>query len=151
MMRGLVDWKISGETTYQSAPHHIKKGLHLNIPCYYSLKYLLFPPSPRRYNSGWALAFWTICLHSPLFRGCLVSEQLIFMVWGYFPHAQPPTWRTRVFLFVWLLPHDLSGMGAPTSSYATTGIALRVSGTLKPYHHDKVKTPSVGIFVIIFF
>jgi hypothetical protein len=31
-----------------------------------------------------------------------------------------------------------------TSSYATAGIALRVSGTLKPHHHDKAETPSVG-------
>jgi hypothetical protein len=36
-------------------------------------------------------------------------------------------------------------MGDPTSSYATAGIALRVSGALKPHHHDKVETPSVGI------
>jgi hypothetical protein len=35
-------------------------------------------------------------------------------------------------------------MGEPTSSYATVGIALRVSGALKPHHHDKVETPSVG-------
>jgi hypothetical protein len=35
-------------------------------------------------------------------------------------------------------------MGAPTSSYATAGIALRISGALKPHHHDKVETPSVG-------
>jgi hypothetical protein len=39
-------------------------------------------------------------------------------------------------------------MGAPTSSYATTGIALRISGALKPHHHhhhhDKVETPLVG-------
>jgi hypothetical protein len=31
-------------------------------------------------------------------------------------------------------------MGAPTSSYATSGIALRVSGALKPHHHDKGDT-----------
>jgi hypothetical protein len=37
-------------------------------------------------------------------------------------------------------------MGAPTSSYATGGIALRVSGALKPHHHDKVETTSVGFF-----
>jgi hypothetical protein len=49
-----------------------------------------------------------------------------------------------VSFFVWLLPLDLSGMGAPTSSYATAGIALRVSGVLKPHHHGKVETPSVG-------
>jgi hypothetical protein len=51
---------------------------------------------------------------------------------------------TGVSLFVWLLPLDLSGVGASTSSYATAGMALRVSGALKPHHHDKVETPSVG-------
>jgi hypothetical protein len=35
-------------------------------------------------------------------------------------------------------------MGDPTSSYATASIALRVLGALKPHHHDKVETPSVG-------
>jgi hypothetical protein len=39
-----------------------------------------------------------------------------------------------VSLFVWLLPLDLSGMGDPTSSYATADIVLRVSGALKPSH-----------------
>jgi hypothetical protein len=53
-----------------------------------------------------------------------------------------------VALFVWLLPLDLSGMGDPTSSYATAGIALRVSGAFKPHHHDKVETPSVGLTFI---
>jgi hypothetical protein len=36
-------------------------------------------------------------------------------------------------------------MGAPTSSYATAGIVLRVSGVLKPHHHDKMENPSVGV------
>jgi hypothetical protein len=40
-------------------------------------------------------------------------------------------------------------MGDPTSSYATAGIAFRVSGALKPNHHDKVETPSVGNDVFI--
>jgi hypothetical protein len=31
-------------------------------------------------------------------------------------------------------------MGDATSSYATAGIALRVSGALKPHHDDKVET-----------
>jgi hypothetical protein len=35
-------------------------------------------------------------------------------------------------------------MGAYTSSYATAGIALRVSGALKLHHHDKVESPSVA-------
>jgi hypothetical protein len=35
-------------------------------------------------------------------------------------------------------------MGDPASSYATAGIALRISGTFKPHHHDKMETPLVG-------
>jgi hypothetical protein len=42
-------------------------------------------------------------------------------------------------------------MGDPTSSCATASIALRVSGALKPNHHDKVETPSVGMSIIIEF
>jgi hypothetical protein len=38
-------------------------------------------------------------------------------------------------------------MDDPNSSYATAGIALRVSGALKPHHHDKVEIPSAGLFV----
>ena len=45
-------------------------------------------------------------------------------------------------LFVWLLPFDLSGLSDPTSSYATAGIALRVSEARKLPHHVKVETPS---------
>jgi hypothetical protein len=63
---------------------------------------------------------------------------------------KPPTWRTRVSLFIWLLPFDMSGMGDPTRSYATAGIALRVSGALKPHHQDKVKTQSVGFIIFTF-
>jgi hypothetical protein len=72
-------------------------------------------------------------------------NNLIFTVWGCQPHVQTPTWRTRVSLFVWLLPLDLSSLGGPTSSYATAGIALRVSGALKPHHHDKVGIASAGM------
>jgi hypothetical protein len=55
-----------------------------------------------------------------------------------------------VTLFFWLLPLDLSGMSDPTSSYATAGIALRVSGALKPHHHDKAETQSVGRDAVYF-
>jgi hypothetical protein len=64
-------------------------------------------------------------------------NNLVSTVWGY-PHAQPQTWRTRVSLCFWLLPLDLFGIGGLISSYATAGIALDVSGTLKPHHHDTV-------------
>jgi hypothetical protein len=49
-------------------------------------------------------------------------------------------------LFVWFPPLDLSGKGDSTSSYVTAGIALRISGVIKPHHHhDKEVTPSVGM------
>jgi hypothetical protein len=38
----------------------------------------------------------------------------------------------------------LSGMDGPTSIYATAGIALGVSGAVKPHHHDKGVTPLEG-------
>jgi hypothetical protein len=41
-------------------------------------------------------------------------------------------------------------MGDPSSSYATAGIVLRVSGTLKPHHHDKVETPLMGSVFLLF-
>ena len=34
--------------------------------------------------------------------------------------------RIRVFLFIWFITFDLSGIGDPTTSYATVGIALRL-------------------------
>jgi len=42
------------------------------------------------------------------------------------PHAQPPTWGSRVSIFVWVITFDLSGMGGPTRSYPTASIALRI-------------------------
>jgi hypothetical protein len=41
-------------------------------------------------------------------------------------------------------PLDLSGLGDPTGSNATTGLALRVTGTHKPLYHGKVKIPTKG-------
>jgi hypothetical protein len=36
-------------------------------------------------------------------------------------------------------PLDLSGLGDPTGSNATAGLALRVTGTHKPLYHGKVE------------
>jgi hypothetical protein len=63
----------------------------------------------------------------------LVPEQFSF--YGMRLLASRPTTNledTRVSLFVWLLPLDLSGMGAPTSNYSTAGIALRSTQTPPP-------------------
>jgi hypothetical protein len=43
--------------------------------------------------------------------------------WSCQPHAQSPTWRARV----WIITSDLPGMGGPTSSCATAGIAHSIS------------------------
>jgi hypothetical protein len=65
---------------------------------------------------------------------CEILWQQIFAVWGSQPHAQLPTWRTRVSLLVWHLPRNLSRMGGPTCSYAASGIALEFIGAHKPPH-----------------
>jgi hypothetical protein len=43
-------------------------------------------------------------------------------------------------------PLDLSGLGDPTGSNATTGLDLRVTGPHKPLYHDKVDIPIKGTF-----
>ena len=73
------------------------------------------------------------------------SEHRFFPGWGRYPHTHPPTWRTRVSLSVWVITFDLSCLGDPASSYATTGLALRIIWPHKPHHYVKVETPSGGI------
>jgi hypothetical protein len=41
-------------------------------------------------------------------------------------------------------PLDLSGLGDPSGSKATAGLALRVTGTHKPLYHGKVEIPIKG-------
>jgi hypothetical protein len=40
-------------------------------------------------------------------------------------------------------------MGDPAGSNATADLALRVTGTYKPFHHDKVEIPSGGHIIIL--
>jgi hypothetical protein len=97
----------------------------------------------RLYNSVSVL----VSLKSLLQPRLLLSyvTMIIFPVWGSQPHAQPPTLRTRVPLLVWVITFDLFGKGAPDSSYATTGIALRIILPHKPHHYVKVGIPSVEL------
>jgi hypothetical protein len=75
----------------------------------------------------------------------LVPEQFSFYgVRMLVPRPTPNLEDQGIPLHLALLALDVSGMGVPTSSYATAGIALRVSGALRPHHHDKVETPSLG-------
>jgi hypothetical protein len=54
---------------------------------------------------------------------------------GSHPHAQRPTWKTRVSLFVWVITFNLSGLCDPVSSYATAGLARRIIWPHKPQHY----------------
>jgi hypothetical protein len=45
-------------------------------------------------------------------------------------------------------PLDLSGLGDPTGSNATAGLALRVIGTHKALYHGKVEIPTKGTKVV---
>jgi hypothetical protein len=97
------------------------------------------------FSSSATLDSFTIALHSLQF-----SQQLkLFTGWSRQPHAQPPTWRAKVSLFVWIITFDLSDMGDPTSSYTTASIALRIIWPRKPHHYVKVRIPTGGMKVLL--
>jgi hypothetical protein len=77
------------------------------------------------------------CFH-PVSNFRSFSTEHFFMGWGCQPHTQPPTWRTRVSLFVWVITSDLSGMGCSISSYGNASIALRIVWPPLPYPGLKV-------------
>jgi uncharacterized membrane protein YfhO len=80
---------------------------------------------------------------------CLIVNSFVFFfsgqtcfLWegGHQPNSQPPTWRTTMSL-VWNLTLDLSGLRDPSGRYATTGIALEITGSHKLHCH-KLEIPS---------
>jgi hypothetical protein len=113
-------WSIC-TSQMQSSPHDLYiLLLHMQI---HSSEFLPLGPTAQ-------VELWppeqsaSILLYSE--ADCLVPKQFSFYDVRLLASRPTPTWRTRVSLFVWLLPLDLSGMGDPTSSYATAGIVLRV-------------------------
>jgi hypothetical protein len=95
----------------------------------------------RLYNSVKVLAPLKSRLLAMILLGFVTM--IMFTVWGCQPHVQPPTWRTRVPLLVWVITFDLSGKGDPASNYATAGIALRIIWPRKLHHYVKVGITSV--------
>jgi hypothetical protein len=93
---------------------------------------LIALPASRCYSPGWALASSTTSL--PLVLG--FWTKLFFTGWGCWPHAQHPSWRTRISLLVWILPFDLLVVKLPPA-------LLSRSQSHKP-HHDKVESPLGG-------
>ena len=79
-----------------------------------------------------------LCCFRPVCNVRSFSTTICFTGWGCQPHAQPPTWRTRVSLFVWVNTFDLSGTWCHTSSVTTASTALRIIWPHKPHHYVKV-------------
>ena len=74
-----------------------------------------------------------------------VFDTYKFGGWDFQPHnTQPPTWRTRVSLFVWVITFDLSGTWCRINSFTTASTALRIIWPHKPHHYVKVGIHSVG-------
>jgi hypothetical protein len=67
----------------------------------------------------------------------VISEQFSFYGVRLLASRTTPNLEAQLSLFVWLLPLDRSGMGNPTSSYATARI---------PHYHDKVETAVLSVF-----
>jgi hypothetical protein len=107
------------------------------------IQWLLCPISNAHYLRSLVLLGRLRCFH-PAAIVKSFSTVKAFYGEGPLPHAQPPTWRARVSLFVWIITFDLSGMGDPTSSYATAGIALRIIWPRKLHHYVKAGIPTGG-------
>ena len=86
-----------------------------------------------------------LCCFHPVSNFRSFSTNMSFTGWDCQPHAQPPTWRTRVSLLVWVITFDLSGMWCHTSSVTTASIALRIIWPLKPHHYVKVGITFGGV------
>jgi hypothetical protein len=128
-----INFAVVTTTTITMNLQSVSQCLHPSI-CSLCLFLLLSSPI-----SGLGLPY-----QAPPFEAWFqVSRHLYFFtVRGCQPLAQPPTWRTRLSLLVCIIPFELSGMGGPTSSYATAVIPLRVVWPHKPHHYVKVETPS---------
>ena len=69
-------------------------------------------------STFWYLSPCTVPLCFSSFRSWLLGfgKNCFYCVELSAPTPNPPTWRTRVSLFVWVITIDLSGMGGPSSS-----------------------------------
>jgi hypothetical protein len=100
---------------------------------------------------------WSLPWGQSSFNHSVLRNVCFFPGQGLRPCAQPPTWRTRLSLFVWVITLDLSGMGGPTSSarYRQYSCRVHVTAQAPPlrqstdtiegkWRHIPVKYPSYG-------
>ena len=87
---------------------------------------------------------------SPCLRPFIVPNRAERLDWTLIQHVEPFIVSCTILsLLVWIITFNLSGLGCPTSSYATASISLRTPWPGKP-HHIKVGIPSVVCIVIYF-
>jgi hypothetical protein len=122
-------WKIPKSKYRTSLPHeHLKSILIMRITKFEpNVEEICQPSSSERRTDGPALGSsifivpkLTYLLHGATVLVELWSPHILYVRFrdskflrdgGRQPHAQPPTWRTRVSLLVWHLSRNLSGMG----------------------------------------
>lgn len=75
-------------------------------------------------------------------RGQSVINQF-FTVWGNWPHAQSPIWRTRARPLSDLFPRTNPVWLNPPGTDVPADIALGISEAIKLHHHNKVRCPWV--------
>jgi hypothetical protein len=135
----LLQWCYSPYRVLGSSTRYFQNSLSLALVFHASM------PSNSTPGSLIAIAVFVLCSFF-LSEACheVLKQYFFFKGWGCQPHAQPATWRTRASLFWGVITFDLSGMGGPSSSYATATIALGISWPHKPHHYVKVGGPSGG-------
>jgi hypothetical protein len=97
--------------------------------------------SPEK-SASILLCYSSFLISDQSIRGCLVSEQSSFYGVRLLASRPTPNLENQG-----ILPLDLSGMGDPTSSYATAGITMGVSAH-KHHQHDKVEPPTAGSYIM---
>jgi hypothetical protein len=83
-----------------------------------------------------SLTSFTIALHPPVaIVKSFSTVKAFYGRGGRQPHSQPPTWKARVSLFVWIITFDLSGT------------ALRFIRPHNPHHYVKVGISTGGSLI----
>ena len=80
-----------------------------------------------RYTYIPVISLTSVALPANIIR--LLSNEIFFIEDSFTP--QPPAWTTRVSP-IWVITHDLSGMGGSTSSKDNASIALSIMATQTP-------------------
>ena len=139
-LRLLLSQRLPGlvqRTFFAGSPSTLYRDSTFQVPTNISFGRVIIPLS---------LHFPCLCpINCPALSlwGCVTV--IFFTMWGRQPHAQPPTWRTRISLLVWVIIIYLYCIGGLTNSCATDGVFLRIPWPWKPHNCFKVGIPLPGL------